>query len=263
MSVTTGDLKHYESANMPSDDISIAGGAKTTTEINASLLGGVLHYMRANPKITDSTKYQYGKSFVGNISEDSNLINAKAYLLNALDDVNSNGVISAVSSSTDDDGDYKIKVVGEDADEEVITEEIILDGTTPVNGALTFSKVFWIELRDVTSGSLVTANGNITISVNSIALGDVPEGDNCAIAIVSIGLVATLDDSGTTTNGVTAPSGIVFTKPKDYTNGISLANSGTLTFGSAQGIWWKMYVEGGLKPAPEITPNLIIEGDTA
>lgn len=261
MSVTSGDLKHRESENMPSNDTSTVGGAKTTTDVG-STIGDVFHTVTANPSASDETKYQYKKTFIVNTNADTDLTNAKIWLKNALDNVSSNGVISAVSLSADDDGDYKIKAVGENAGSAVIAEEIVLNGTTEVNGSSTFSKVFWIELRDVTSGSLVNANGDITIKVNSVVVGVIPTGKNCALAIVDVGLVATLDDSGTSTNAVTAPSGISFSRPRTFISGIDVANSGTLTFGSGQGIWWKLSVEGGLVPAPELAVNIAIKGST-
>ena len=261
MSVTSGELKHRESANMPSDDSSTVGGAKTASDVGSSI-GAVFHTVTANPDEGDSTIYQYKKTFGVNTNADTDLTSAKIWLKNALDDVAANGVISATSTSADDDTDYKIKVVGEDAGALVITEEITLNGTTEVNGSSTFSKVFWVELRDVSSGNLVVSNGDISIEVNGTEVGTIPLGYNCALAIVDIGLVATLDDSGTATNALTAPGGISFTRPRTFAGGLDVANSGSLSFGSGQGIWWRLTVEGGLIPAPELTITFGLKGST-
>lgn len=262
MAVQPSEILHYKSANNPSNDTDTVGGAISANLVGSSI-GEIFHTRSANENEADDTLYQYKKSFVKNTNTTTALTNAKAFLKNALDDVGTAGVVSATSTSTDDDNTKKIVVHGEDASNQVQTEDVTLNGTTEVNGSDTFSKVFWIELREVSGGALTNADGDITLEVDGTAIGLIPAGYNCALGIVQIGLVATLDDNGTTTNAVTAPAGISFSKPRTAADALDFANSGTLSAESAQGVWWKQTVEGGVGPAPDLTAVLRIEGDTA
>ncbi len=263
MAVSSTDLKHYPSEDHPSDDTSTVGGAIDTASGElGSALSAIFHVRTANEDESDDTKYQYKKTFVKNTNASTDLESAKIYMENALDDLESNELIAAVSASASDDDTMKIKIVGEDASGNVQTEEVTLNGTTEVESSSVFSKIFWIELQLVADGTLTTANGDITISADGTTLGIIPQGSNCALSIVEIGLVATLDDSGDTTDATTAPGGISFSKPRTFADGLEVANSGTLSSGSGQGIWWKQTVEGGLEPGAEITAIVVLKGGT-
>lgn len=268
MAVTTSDIKHYQSANMPADDTSTVGGAATTSAVSSSI-GGVFHKVIA-PAEGESDVAQYKKTFISNINETDDLTSGILWLANALDDIEegSEGVITVTSDSADDDSDYYIRVVGFDLgdEEEEIdpapqTEEILLNGTTGADGTLDFSRILWVEVRDVATGALSGANGNITIEADSVELGVIPAGLNCGLACVDIGLAATLDDSATIANALTAPGAIVFTRPNASDDSLAIANSGTLTAESGQGIWWMLTVAAGAPPAAELNIRLSWQGE--
>jgi hypothetical protein len=263
MSVQPGDIKHYKSASNPANDDDTVGGAISASEVGGTI-GEIFHVRTAPAGEEGETLYQYKKSFVANDNADTDLTNAVLFLANALDDVGAEGegLVSATSTSADDDDTKYIRVIGEDDEDDVITEEIALDGTDEVTGASTFYKVFWVELRLVSSGALTTAAGDISIEVDGVEIGIIPAGQNCALGIVGIGLEDSLDDTNTTANAVTAPGGISFSKPRTAGTGLAVVNSGELSYGSAQGVWWKQAVEGGLVPAGDLTVCLDWEGNT-
>lgn len=263
MSVISSDLKHYKSANNPSDDTSTVGGAISASEVGSSI-GEIFHLRTAAEDEEGDTQYQYKKTFIKNTNADTDYISAVVYLKNSLDDVSGEGegVVSAASSSASDGSTKKIKVVGEDDEALVITEEIELNGTSEVTGTETFSKVFWVELRLVSGGALTNAAGDISIEVDGVGIGMIPTGYNCAIGIVDVGLAGTLDDTDTTDDAVTAPSGISFSKPRTEATGIDVANSGTLSYGSGQGVWWRQTIEGGLAPAADLNIVVRTDGET-
>lgn len=169
-----------------------------------------------------------------------------------------------LSSSASDDNTKKVRVwgiVGGLLD----SEEVILNGTTEANGAKTFTKIFRAKLMLVSSSAVTPAVGQLTLKVNSNAIGVMPIGYSWATQEVKIGLVSTTDDSGTTTNRRTAPGGIAFTQPNTLATGISIRNDSgndTLAPSVAQGIWAELTLQPGMEPFNGVELGLTLDGDS-
>ncbi len=260
MAVLISDIKHCEAQYMPANDTDTVGGEKTSSEV-ASAIGGVFHRVVAESE-GGGEVHQYKKTFLCNINETDDLTDCAIWLANGLDDVASDGTVTITSASEDDDDTYIVRVVGlnDSTPAEIITEDIICNGTTPATGTRIFSAVNRAELRYASTGALAGANGDITIEADSVVLGIIPEGSNCALAIVDVGITSSLDDDSTTADALTAPASISFSRPRDEAGALDVANSGTLSAESGQGIWWRLTVPAGIPPAPELEIKLELKG---
>lgn len=262
MSVTSGDLILYQSATMgTSFTTATIGGATSSTPITGGTVGEVLFTMGSSI-LGGGDKTQYEKVFVANTNASDDLTSSVVYIKNSLDIVVSNNIPAAVSTSASDDTTAKITVIGLDSAGAPQSEDIRLNGTASVTGFLTFSKIHRVELRNYISGLLQLANGDITISCGATALGIIPTGYKTATAEIDIGLVATLDDDGTTTTPIVAPSGISFTRPRTVATGLSVANAGTLTHAKGNGVWVKWVLAERANPSADVEVILSISGST-
>jgi len=250
MSVIQTDLKLYKCTSIPTDDSSIAGGAITGTEVTA--LGDLFPSLDATANADGGAdKNYYAKVFYKNDNADTDLTSSKVYIKNALDDPSGATVITIVSDSASDDGTKQVAIYGEDGSNNALVERIALDGTTPVVGSTSFTKVWRVQLELLNQrNTLTTAAGQIDVKESSTILGSMSIGDSWATAEIQIGLEALLDDTNTTTNRLTAPGGISFTRPNSLAEGLDVANSGALSFGHEQGIWIKMIVSSGIGTLP-------------
>lgn len=262
MSVVYTELKLYQAATMAASfSTSSIGGAISATEITGGSIGEVFFTMGSNTT-GGGTKTQYAKVFYKNTNASLPLTSSVVYIANSLDAVGSNGVVSVVSDAAGDNNTYKITVIGLDASSNPQLEDITLNGVTTATGSYTFSAVNRVEYRVVSSGLLANATGNVTIT-RSAALGIIPAGYNSATAEVDIGLIATLDGSSTTTDASTAPGGISFTRPNAYAEGLAVANSGSLTNGSGQGIWLRWVLAERAAASADISVILTLDGLSA
>lgn len=265
MPVLGSDLKLYKSANHPADDTSVAGGAQSATEIVNASVGEWLPRLAASASgtVDVDVQKQYQKAFFENTSSNS-LLDSRIYLTNGLVVPGSAGVFSVASSSASDDNTKKVRVWGV-MNGVLDSEEIVLNGTTEVNGVKTFTKVFRVKLMLVSSSAVTPAAGTLTLEVNGAAIGVIPIGYSWATQEVKIGLVSTTDDSGTTANRRTAPSGISFSQPNTLATGIPIRNDAgndTLGPGVAQGIWAEMTLQPGMDPFNGVELGITLDGDS-
>lgn len=261
MSVLDTDVLCYKSQYMPTNDTSTAGGSKTSTEITGFTVGEVFPTTEANA-YGGSSKIHYQKIFITNNNSSDDLLDTIVYLADSLNDLGSSGICSVVSSSASDNSSKKIKIIGFNASGSPQVEYITLNGLTPVAGSLTVSDVRRMEIRLASDNSLTTAAGDITLSVSSSPIGKIPATKSTATAELEIGLEPTLDDSNTTTNSITAPSGITFSKPNTSGTGILFANSGVLSATKGQGIWIKQTIKAGTQSSTQVSGILSVEGNS-
>lgn len=99
-------------------------------------------------------------------------------------------------------------------------------------------------------GSLSLSNAKIYISTLT----------SSADTELDIGLAteAVNVDMGTIANESTAPSGVTFSRPTDYTGGLAI---GTLAAGARKGVWVRRTVSAAASPASD-SGTLKLEGDT-
>jgi len=80
---------------------------------------------------------------------------------------------------------------------------------------------------------------------------------------IQIGLASSLDDTKSIPNPLTAPSDIVFADAPSEGAAIDVANSGSLTAGSAQGVWLKQTIPAGTQADASVPATLRLKGQTA
>lgn len=265
MSVVGSDIKHYQAVTMPTSltTASVGGAINTGVEVTGGSIGEVLWSM-PSAATGGGTRTLYAKTFVKNTNSSDDMSATKLYMVNSLDDKPAgNHTVSLTSSSASDGSSKKARLIGLNNSGAPLQEEVTLNGTSTVTSSGTFSALHRVEIRLVSDSSLSNAAGDITVVSNSTTIGKVPLGYYAATAEVQMGLVATLDGSSTTTDATTAPGGISFSKPRTAAGGLAVANSGVLTHGSAQAVWWKWTVTESQKPSADIEVLLGWEGTTA
>lgn len=258
--MVAGDIKLYQATTMPTTLATTSvGGAISATEITNGTIGEV-HFTMASAILGGGAKTQYSKFFTKNTHASEDLAAAKVYCPNLLDDSPSgNHAIVIRPSSSSDDTTYMNRLIGFDASGDPLVEDVACNGDADVTSSGLFSKLCAVESRLVSSSALVASNSDRIIKKNGTTLGKVPETFSSATAEIAIGLEATLNDTATTTDAATAPSGITFSKPKDYAGGIAVA-TGTLTHGDKQGIWSKWVVDERRSSSPDLEVGVATHG---
>jgi hypothetical protein len=258
MPVTTSELLLYKSTNTPSDETSLVGGAISATQITGTSVGEVYA-----PPITQSNSFpgadriHYEKVFYKNTDTTSDLSAGVIFILNSIDDIGSAGVLTVASSSSSDVG--TLVVIGYDNTGNPQEESIAVNGLNNVQGLINWTYVQRAIFTDG-NGNPIAAVGDLSLAVAGTNVGKIPSGYHSATGEFRIGLAATLSDTATTTNTITAPGGITFTKPRSASAGIAVANSGVLTHLQSQGIWLKMTTKAGLAAASDVDVVLSING---
>lgn len=245
MSVVAADLVLYNSANMPVIDTGTSGGA--------------IDVLR-RPDFTQMA---------------------------------SNDTVRAVSSSAGDTT-QTLTIVGRLADGSLATETLTLTGTTPITFANTYERILKAELSATCAGTVTVARttGPTTIRVipigergfqavfqqdasdpstqqdfyikvfwkntnGSLALTSAVVKENAdPSGLITFGLAATINDSGTTTNRKTAPGGVSFASTP-----ANVPNSGNLTSGSDIGVWLDLTLPAA-QAAVKSTYTLELDGQT-
>ena len=262
MSVTAGDIKHYQAQTMAANftTSNIGGAIKTAAQIQGSILSEVLFTM-ASATAGGGAKVQHASSHIKNTNGSDALTSALAWLANALDDVASDGTASFASSSADDDSTRKVRILGLDDAGTPTQEDLPLNGTSTVTSLTSWSAIHRVELRLVSGGALAAAVGDITVT-RGADLGVIPAGYWSATSEVEFGLEATLGTSATTADAATAPSGISFARPRTEAGGTALANAGLLAAGATQQVWWRWTLAEQARPSADIQVVLRWSGET-
>lgn len=263
MSVTAGDIKHYQAQTMAANftTSNIGGAINTGAQIQGSILSEVFFTM-ASATAGGGARVQHASSHIKNTNATDSLISGRVWLANALDDVASDGTASFASSSADDDSTRKVRILGLDDAGVPTQEEVTLNGTSSATSLTSWSAIHRVELRLVSGGTLVNAAGDITVTRDS-ALGVIPAGYWSATAEVQFGVEATLGTSTTTADAATAPGGISFAKPRTEAGATALANSGLLAAGATQQVWWRWTMAEQARPSADIQVVLRWSGETA
>jgi len=263
MSVTAGDIKHYQAQTMAANftTSNIGGAINTGAQIQGSILSEVFFTM-ASATAGGGARVQHASSHIKNTNGSDALTSALAWLANALDDVASDGTASFSSSSADDDSTRKVRILGLDDAGTPTQEDLPLNGTSTVTSLTSWSAIHRVELRLVSGGTLAAAAGDITVT-RGADLGVIPAGYWSATSEVDFGLEATLGTSTTTADAATAPSGISFARPRTEAGGTALANAATLTAGASQQVWWRWTLAEQARPSADIQVVLRWSGETA
>jgi len=261
MSVTAGDIKHYQAQTMAANSTAsnIGGAINTGAQIQGSILSEVFFTM-ASATAGGGARVQHASSHIKNTNATDSMTSGLAWLANALDDVASDGTASFVSSSADD-STRKVRILGLDDAGTPTQEDLPLNGTSTVTSLTSWSAIHRVELRLVSGGALAAAAGDITVT-RGADLGVIPAGYWSATSEVEFGLEATLGTSATTADAATAPSGISFARPRTEAGGTALANSGLLAAGATQQVWWRWTLAEQARPSADIQVVLRWSGET-
>lgn len=250
MSVSSTDIKFYATTNIPTADTGTLGGAiDTANEITDDQTGKLIVLPYANPD-GGADKPYYGKIHVKNTNATDDLTTATIYIANLLQDPPSTGVIGITTVATGDDDTKYVRVYFENAVGTPTYEDVVLPstpGTTYTTGQALLNRRIAVGLHLVSDDTITTASGDITIARGTTTLGIIPEGGYNATGRIDIGLASTLDDTATTTNRVTAPGGITFSRA-DSDNPLDVANSGVLTHAKNQAVWIRLTMQDGATP---------------
>lgn len=264
MGIVETDLKCYAPLNNPADFTStLGGGIDETDEIDGNCIGELIYRDAANSE-GGADKVRYAKGFIKNTNGSDDYYNASIWIRNSLLSPSADGTVSIVSSSASDDTGYYIKMIFENAAGTKTSENITLNGTSAVTstGSVKASTIPVFELRLVSDNSLTAANGDITFT-RGITLGKIPSGGKTAQGGLQLALEGSLDDTETTTDRTTAPAAVSFSLAQDEASGIDVANSGTLTHGSAQGFWIKVTYPDGQLSSSDLECDIYIDGTDA
>jgi hypothetical protein len=104
----------------------------------------------------------------------------------------------------------------------------------------------------VKNGHATLALSNTKIYISSLTSSASTEFD------IGLATEATNTTMATIANESTAPSGVTFSRPTDYTGGLAI---GTLNAGDRKGVWIRRTVTAGASPASD-AGTLKVEGDT-
>lgn len=266
MSIVAGDLKLYKAATPPTTlaTSTVGGAINTSAEITGGSVGEWFPSVASYGTGLGSWS-MYAKVFFKNTHASIPLTGSVIYIENSLDDVGSSGTASVASSSASDNSTYRTTLLGLDASSNPQSEDFTMNGTSSVGGSLTWNSgaggIAAGEFRNDSTGVLSATNGAVTVTRSS-ALGSIPAGYKTAVGEVNIWLEASLDGSTTTTNATTAPGGSSFSKPRTSGAGLTVANSQSLTAGSAQSVWGRWTRAERAKPLEDVEIGLTLYGNT-
>jgi hypothetical protein len=237
------DLKQLRAQYHPADDTSVVGGAVTSSEITGTVLGEVVPV--ASMIVSNTAQTYFYKTFIKNTHATDVAYDVKVWIANGLVDLDTAGRIEIVSTSSDDAAPKQARVVGVVGGSETY-EDVPLNGTTPVVTTQTFSAVRRVQLRS--DGAVANASGDIQIKrQGGPVLGVIPASFSMATAEVEIGLAPSGNDTATSANRRTSPTGIAFSRPTSEASALSI---GDLSAGVAWGIWRKYaFAPNVLKPS--------------
>lgn len=257
-------IKAYKCATPPADfTTSTIGGGPSATEINAGLLEEV-HFKMSSALSGGGDRVQISKYFLKNTHSTEPLTEAKVYLPLSVDDWGVNDTTAVVQGVTTDDDDKFVRFIGHDTAGDPIQYDVNIDGTNQAASSDTLTAFQSWECRSQSTGALtaVSAGNRLDVYRGGVTkLGSLLELYYSGSSGFQIWLPASLDDTTTTVDAATDPSGASWSKPNLESAAISVANSGSLTAGAAQGVWSKWTLPETTKPRSDIQVLTGLIGD--
>ena len=259
MAVSYTDLKLFQASVMPVDftTANIGGGIGTVQITGASI--GEVHFPMTSPGVGQGDSIQYSKFFLKNDHATDTANGVKIWIVNLLLDMPAQDYVTLEGASAEPN--VKARFLGLDPAGAPLTSEIALNATSVTTlDQFAAGGLLRVELRDATTGALVPATEDKTIKQGANVLGIIPgpvasigaPGRHSATAEISIGLEAALNDTNTTSNASTPPTGIVFSKPNSLSTALNVGGGGSIGPQSAQGIWSKLLVKEQAPTSPDV-----------
>lgn len=282
MALTRSDLAVKPAEHRAEDESSLCGGGIGSMAITGGAPGEVFPVLAAPPAggtLDGDAAFQVQKIFYENSSSTNDLLNARAYLANGLiRPPSGTGRAFIVIRNASDVG--KTVRVWHNIGGVIVPESINTPSSVGVGGATqgALATSLWIERAQLLAGTSpygqTYAAGPIEIwwGANigtAIKLGCIPGPEpspgpswGWATAEVKMLGAGTLNDTATTTNRLTLPSG-TFTRNNSYLSGIDVTNApnSSLTQGDAWGVWVVQSLQPGM-PVHNVQYAWAIAGDT-
>lgn len=273
----------YPSVNKPTTNSGTMGGAASATATNGGAAGEIFPRLAAPPAggtLDTDWAFQYQKGHWGNTSGTNDLLNAKAYLANALiRPPSGTGRVFVVLRNAADAGKL-IRVWGNVGG--VIVPETIATPTATGTGSATqgaLATFAWIERVQLLAGTSpygqAYAAGAIEIwwgtnIATALKLGCIPApspspGPAWGWATGEVRMLGTtgLDDTGTRPSRIDPPAG-TFTVPNSYATGLDVqgAPGSSLTQGHKWAFYAGQFLQPGMPPADQVQYAWAISGDS-
>lgn len=254
-----------KATNNPTDDINPSGGAMTATVIPGLDVGEVIPRGTYEAVGGADTGPWYYAIFLTNTSAADTLFSPVLYVPNVISGFAVDGTIQLVSTSASDTND--VKVYSRNAAGTPQTETITMTGVTPVNGTLTHKASTIWKIESLASGSLTPWVGQITVTRGStIAIIPAPFTDfygatvnfDFATGEYDVGSEATLNTGVQVPNRLSAPTGVSFSRPRDFASGI--AAPANLTAGDKWQIWIKWRGNNGTQRTTKSRLTVVVRG---
>lgn len=224
MPILASELKFYGSLNMPENDTATAGGGIDTAckiEFTDITPAGTVEMLSSATGDTTQTVTITGRNNAGEIISETKTLNGVTVvaftstferILKVIMSATAAGTITIRKTSAG--GDLVLMEPG-------ITKvrRPFYNVSTPTTGSKDYYEKVFVR------------NTNATLSLTNAMIKEAadPSGK------ITFGVAGTLNDTTTTTNRITAPSGITFDNADK-----SVANNGNLSAGSSQGTWLKL-----------------------
>lgn len=245
MPVAASDLRHYRAQYHPADDTSVVGGARSGLVITGVSSGEVIP--DGSVVIGNSDVVVYYKTFVRNEHGSLALLSPRLWIANALPDTLPGTGRVRLAAGPQDAG-KTVRLVGISGG--AITSETVQLVNGTVDSALQYSALVRAEIQDASAAQDV----QIRYAPTDAVVGVIPAGSRSASAEVDVGVAAAPDDSQTSPNRLTAPSGVTFSRPASPGAGVAIGNLGP---GVAWGVW-RRYRFRANSPPPFL-PGLFTE----
>jgi hypothetical protein len=233
------EVRQYRSQNHPADDTSPSGGGISSIEIT----GAVPHEVvpAGGLVVGLTTKTLYYKTFVKNTGADS-ATSVRLYLLNGLADMASPGTVRLTAAAGD--AGKVARIVG------LVGTSVVTENVTLTAGDIVSTNSYDNLIRVELTGASPAA-GDVTIRRHGDGayLGKIPAGYYLATAEVDVGAAATVNDTHQTTNRLTGPSGITFSRPNTLAGALALPDLGA---GQAIGVWRRYTLRPGTPPTTRL-----------
>ena len=266
----TSDLLLRACLNVPTDDVSTAGGGidiAFDAVIDGEDVGQWMPKMLAQESGTldSDTEVQYQLVYLTLTSDDILIASPKVTFVNSIRTMSAD-TVNVVSSDAADTSLLLVRIWGNSGGS-LVYEDLVLNGTTPVSGSTTFSEVYRIEIRENT-GDLeqTTAAGTLTFTEDSggTEIARIEPGLRTASREYALAGAASVGNQATFSNRKTEPGGSPSWSIPNEAEGTSVSLAGPLDTEGGGDDWTAIYCRQTLQPGigtAEIDLRLSFDGE--
>lgn len=264
------DLIVKQSLNLPSDDVSTAGGGiniASGATVNTSTVGKWMPtlFCQETGTVDVDTEVQYQLVYLSSTADDMVITSPKVTFVNSIRSMSSD-TVNVVSSSASDTSTKLVRLWGNSSGS-LAYEDLVLNGTSTVTGSTTFSEVYRAEIRENNADlAQTTCAGTLTLTENSggTTIATIQAGQRTASREYALAAAGSVGNQATFTNRRTEPSGSPSWSIPNLGEGTSVTLAGPLdTVGGGDdwtGIYCRQTVQPGM-PTALIDLKLAFDGD--